>query len=252
MENKIIAAVVCIAKGEDNYIHEWIDYHLKLGFDDIIVYKNDWPYTIGKDKVTEVIANGENLQVKCYNNFLNICAKRGEENKLFDWVAFIDVDEYICLKKHTNIKDFLAEYNHLNYIPMNWKLFGDSNLTEPAKGVVTRFTKTSLEPDKHIKSLVKPLRGVQFLDVHQVNIPWTDTNGNRGAGPYNYNKVCDVIQLNHYFCKTLKEFEIKRNRGRADMLKSNQYYIRTIEDFYIHNFNEVEDLTACDFYKSQG
>lgn len=32
------AALVCIAKDEDDYIQEWIAYHKKLGFDDIYVY----------------------------------------------------------------------------------------------------------------------------------------------------------------------------------------------------------------------
>lgn len=31
-------ALVCIAKNEDNYIDEWIEYHLMLGFDRIFVY----------------------------------------------------------------------------------------------------------------------------------------------------------------------------------------------------------------------
>ena len=34
-EDKI--AVVAIAKDEDNYLAEWTDYHLRLGFDDIFI-----------------------------------------------------------------------------------------------------------------------------------------------------------------------------------------------------------------------
>lgn len=30
--------ICCIAKNEDRYIHEWIAYHLKLGFDKIYIY----------------------------------------------------------------------------------------------------------------------------------------------------------------------------------------------------------------------
>ena len=30
-------ALVCIAKNEDNYIQEWINYNLKLGFDKTLV-----------------------------------------------------------------------------------------------------------------------------------------------------------------------------------------------------------------------
>lgn len=28
----------CIAKNEDNYINEWVEYHLKLGFDRVVIY----------------------------------------------------------------------------------------------------------------------------------------------------------------------------------------------------------------------
>ena len=40
-------ALVCIAKNEDNYLDEWIKYHLKLGFSEIFVYQNNWRYPHG-------------------------------------------------------------------------------------------------------------------------------------------------------------------------------------------------------------
>ena len=35
-------ALVCIAKNEDHYIDEWIEYYLKLGIDHIFIYQNDF------------------------------------------------------------------------------------------------------------------------------------------------------------------------------------------------------------------
>ena len=35
-------AIVCIAKNEDRYIKEWAEDHLKLGFDSVYIYQNDW------------------------------------------------------------------------------------------------------------------------------------------------------------------------------------------------------------------
>jgi hypothetical protein len=32
------SALVAIAKDEDDYINEWIEYHFKIGFDNIILY----------------------------------------------------------------------------------------------------------------------------------------------------------------------------------------------------------------------
>ena len=57
-------ALVCIAKDEDNYILEWIDYHLKLGFNHIYVYCNDWNWFVPSKylyKVTKIEFNGQKM-----------------------------------------------------------------------------------------------------------------------------------------------------------------------------------------------
>jgi hypothetical protein len=36
--DKMKTALVAIAKNEDLYINEWIEYNLKIGFSDIIVF----------------------------------------------------------------------------------------------------------------------------------------------------------------------------------------------------------------------
>lgn len=65
-------------------------------------------------------------------------------------------------------------------------------------------------------------------------------------GPWNYNCTSTIAQLNHYNSKTWPEFKAKIKRGRADMLRSQQPY--SSSDFYKHNFNDIEDTTALDFY----
>jgi hypothetical protein len=51
-------ALVCISKNEDNYIDEWIKYHLKLGFDDIFVCNNDWDFNYDNPNVHITPFNG--------------------------------------------------------------------------------------------------------------------------------------------------------------------------------------------------
>jgi hypothetical protein len=95
MKRKKIA-LVCIAKEEDLYIQEWIDYHLKLGFDDIHIFQNNW--RAGKlnddSRVHLHEYDGEtyesdeplwvrNIQAKCYTEF-----GRKYYNE-YEWVAFL-------------------------------------------------------------------------------------------------------------------------------------------------------------------
>lgn len=37
-------ALVCIAKNEDHYIDEWLQYHFSIGFTKAFVYQNNWRY----------------------------------------------------------------------------------------------------------------------------------------------------------------------------------------------------------------
>jgi len=37
-------ALVCIARDEDNYIDEWINYNLKIVFDKIFVFANEMDF----------------------------------------------------------------------------------------------------------------------------------------------------------------------------------------------------------------
>jgi hypothetical protein len=53
-----------------------------------------------------------------------------------------------------------------------------------------------------------------------------------------------VCYINHYFTKTHDEWKLKRERGRAPIKNTK----RLDGDFNVHNKNEVEDLTALNFF----
>lgn len=235
-------ALVCIAKNEDNYIQEWINYHLKLGFDRIFIYENDWDSNIENDKVTKIKISGVRKQLECYNSFIK------QNIGKYDWVSFLDVDEFIVLKKHKTIKEFISDYSEFNGVGINWVLFGDNNLSDVVDNnhsVIERFTKRQKNPNPHVKSIVK-LNNDFHMWVHIPSGTFVDTNKNIKYGtPYIENGPTDVAQINHYFCKTKSEFIKKMNRGRADTGT-----FRDISDFDSHNFNEIEDLNAYNFYKN--
>jgi len=231
-------ALVCIAKNEDNYIQEWIDYHKKLGYDDIFIYQNNWRCQIEEPNVIKIEYDGEVRQVPAYNDFI-------QKNKTnYDWVSFFDVDEFLVLKKHKNIKEFIQDYQDFDGIGVNWILFGDNNLTGVTDeySVIKRFTKRQLGVNEHIKSTIKLTNDV-IMGVHAPhNKMLCNTNKELFSGSFNRNTLDDIAQINHYFCKTREEFIEKINRGRSDT-----YQKRNIDEFDAHNINEIEDVTALKF-----
>jgi hypothetical protein len=236
-------ALVCIAKDEDEYIKEWIDYHKKLGFDNIFVFENNWRCKVQDEIVTTIEFDGEVKQIPAYNTFID------RFRYDYDWVAFIDVDEFVVLKKHENIKEFLKEYDSVeNGIAINWVLFGNNEHDEPSEkwSVLERFTKREIIPNSHIKTFLKLKRfGVKMVNPHHPNVMLNDTNLSEIIGPFNIKGNIDVAQINHYFCKTLPEFRKKIKRGRADIKVG-----RSIDDWKSHNKNEVDDFLALNYLKS--
>lgn len=232
-------ALVCIAKNEELYIQEWIDYHLKLGFDDIFIYQNNWRWESEQKNVIKYELDGEVQQRIAYNDFIQ------NNLKIYDWVAFFDVDEFLVLKKHDNVKNFIQQYSEHPSIAINWVLFGNNNIEDTTENfsLIKRFTKRQKNVNFHIKCIVK-LTENTIMDIHHTNNNWVDTNNKIGKGPFNYYGDDNIAQLNHYFCKTKIEFQMKCDRGRADT--SNN--LRTMKDFDEHNFNEIEDLTAHNFF----
>jgi hypothetical protein len=237
-------ALVCIAKNEDNYIDEWIRYNKKLGFDKIFIYRNDWFYFNSDDKLKIFTVDGLNKQTFVYNQFIN------DFKNQYDWVAFLDVDEFLVLKKHKNIKDFLSDYSNSFGVGINWYLFGDNGLPDVKENdfsVLNRFTKRQESMNKHIKTILnlRMIPNNTIMYVHNPNVPISSTDGDKILGPFNLNFNDEIAQINHYFCKTFEEFKLKVDRGRADTINK-----RNLDEFHSHNFNDVEDLSAINFLKN--
>lgn len=250
--------IVCIAKKEHDYIEEFIKYHLALGFKYIYIYDNEDVPTyerilhkyIDNIKVIHLPFNNyiKGVQYIALDDFIN--------NYLFKTdithVAHIDIDEYIVLKKHKNICDFIDEYivGDCQGIGMNWRFFGSSGKTEKTNEANTiRFTMCEKNGNIHIKTIFKKDNFLKFNECHSVKFSsgYTKTTNNEIInGPLNYNINFDVIQLNHYKCKTLNEFRYIRTRQRADIIENKNENVE--ESFKMYDINEIEDLYAYNFY----
>lgn len=236
-------ALVCIANNEDRYIQEWIDYHFKLGIDEIFIYEHDWRSGVVMDKVHTIPFDGPNRHTYSYNEWL---FRRAEG---FDWVIFLDVDQFLVLNQHSSIQEFLLEYGDIpegvDAIAANWMTFGDNGNEKMVEGgVLERFTRRGKFSDRHIQLIVKLNGDRMMMGPHTTFGFWIDTEGNIGTGQNNFNGNCNVIQVNHYFCKSRQEYvEKKLGQERADCSM-----VRSMEEYDFYNQNEVEDLRAFNFY----
>lgn len=244
------SAVICvIAKNEELYIHEWIQYHLKLGFDHIYIYDNDERFPLKPlecmypAKVTVIYYPGRCLQLRSYYAFVyNYCYQH-------TWAAFIDVDEFIVLKKHDTIKDLLREKCTSGALVLNWVLFGSNGHENYEKRpVLERFTKREKGVNIHTKWIVKLIDLDNMITPHFGKLlhgKALDPNGVEVTESLHYHGTDEVAAIYHYFTKSKQEFLYKCIRGRADIPEMREF----IRDFEVHDKNEIEDTTALDFLR---
>lgn len=256
------STLVCIAKNEDHYIDEWIDYHMKLGFSQVFVYQNNWRYSGKKliqDSIHWIPFDGELMQMKAYNDFIDM------KSSGTDFAAFIDVDEYICLKEPIGISNFFQQFIDYYGVALNWKLFGDSGIADVVGddySLVNRFTHCQVGFNKHVKTILNMrMCGTRF---HFINPHYVDAalhyditvcvdKSHYVKGPFNETTASSMpAWINHYHTKTYGEFKrVKSARGRADTLVSHPLYNYNDQIFVDHNKNETKDFTARDFFNSR-
>ena len=232
-------ALINVAKWEDYYLKEWLDYNQKLGFDKVIMYQNDWRTDLEHPILEKKEWDGRSIQVNLYNQVL-------QDNTEYDWLAFIDCDEFIVLKKHNNIKELIEEYkDRTNVIGLNWTFFGNlGKVSREGDSLLKPFTMRNKGTDQHIKVIVNARSGERMQLPHNTFNFAMDTNGHKFGGPFNPNGPMDVAYISHYYNKTREDWMLRCKRGRVDC---NIDHDIDQWDNEININNEVEDLSAYNF-----
>lgn len=255
--------IICaIVKNENAYLYEWATYHLALGFSHIYLYDNN---DVDGEQITDVL-NADEFAGK-----ITIIDVRGQKyiqkrvyndcyhTRMFDWCAFIDIDEFIVLEKHKNISEFLQNFPYQDAVYLNWKCYGDSgHVSYNALDVTKRFTKPwginvcygyiDRAENTHIKSIIKS----------GLDIDW-EYNGDDWSSnphtPYGLKNICNaqldqlsaspfapichqVAYINHYTTKTIEEYSIKVSRQCADCASISY----TFPKFFRNNFPTIRKL----------
>lgn len=241
--NKFYTSICLLAKNENNYINEWLDWHLnKLKFDHVYIYDNesDIPIIdsvdkIYHDRITFLVWRkcdyGLIMQDACYRHFIRTFKN---ENK---WVAFIDADEFIRTIDNIPINDFLIEYEPYNGLFIEWLMYNaNGQYLESAEPVRERF-KTTIDYSN------KPFTGKCIIKVNEFTdmFPHWPKNCTTQYKVVDSDKKIyypteaktnspsDKIVIDHYFTKSYEEWHKKLARGSCHILK------RRLEEFFDFN-----------------
>lgn len=242
-------AICAVFKDENMYVKEWADYHLSIGFDKILMFDNESKVPLSKtlegyENIDIKISKGGHIgrQVESYNLGLQIL-------KDYDWVAFIDIDEFIVLlDESTNIKLYMNQYNDFKAVGLNWLIFGANNHDKIQKSVIKNYTQSapSEMSNKHVKMIVKP-KCVKCVSPHEFQCLdrsyAVNVKQKKFSGPFNEPPILNYkMRVNHYLTRSREDFEMKKIRGSGNMQnrKYNDDFFQTFQEEDVQNFDIID------------
>ena len=258
-------AICMVVRDEARDIQEWIAFHALAGFDSQIIFDNG--STDGTAALIKAAARHYDIrfhdwtersatsQVQAYQA---ACAAYQLE---FDWIAFLDSDEFLVTPNGEAVNIFLAQFDGWSAVAVNWAVYGSNfHDTAPDGLVVESFTRRAAPdffPARHVKSIVRPRLARSCCNPHYFDMQedidghYCDAGGkymlwvrapeaggvlrgvSRAAPDY------ALCRVNHYFTRSRAHWQAKLKRGYPSDL-----VVRKTEEFEEYDRNEVADPIA--------
>ena len=260
-----MSITVCtFIKRENNYIDEWLSWHLSIGVDKFIIYDNndgreDYPMTdfvskkVMEKKVKVIYKRNETIDKnKEWKNMYNMCMTK--------WMVFLDVDEYIKLNNEMSINEWLNQekFNDADNIRVSVKCFskvnneftGDYSIQDRLKLEIPYPNRYNRAVKTFIKCGHEEAKYVTSDGVYAKNTNTIYCNGTQMH--INIHSVKDVdfseIEIDAYPTKTMEEFcfqKIGRNRN-VDNTTIDEYKKKYFEvnRYSVENEQKFEHLIS--------
>lgn len=234
-------ALALFVKNEYSDIAGWIAWHAAWGVSTFFIYEDhssDGTYEILQAAATcyDIRLTRTNpieqpdFYLRQRDAFMDAAQQaRGQ----FDWIGFLDGDEYIYLRYHETLQTYLADFDHADGIAFSWRIHGTSGrVVRPHTLTVAAFPRhstTDLNDNVLVKSFVRPDKmGSKYHNPHWFDVPTERYVRPNGVPVLSANSVQEIDWNDgfvlHYICRSLEHYiqRIKR-RLNVDLNDSDGY-----------------------------
>ena len=116
----MVYSICCVTRDCD-FINQFIEYHLNLGFDRITIYDNLSIIPVKYEDNRVIIKRYEGFYGAGYIPY-NEHAKQYENEN--GWTAYIDEDEFIETRG-LSIQEAMIPFQNYDSLALDWRIFGD-------------------------------------------------------------------------------------------------------------------------------
>lgn len=250
--------VLSIIKDEQQYLDEWIRYHLQTGIDTLFIFEDvgseshkdicgKYPqvtlqsildiFPESKDEIIELKENGRFIQGKYYARALQWI----KDNHDIDWTFLLDADEFLTPTEA--FPGLLTAYQEYDGVLVYWKNFGASgHIRKPLYDKPTWETFSQecsyTEEDWRHRNISKMCFNMKrfkksfVFGGHTAICNWvrTDFKTSRMDSP-----TFDKMYIRHYMTRSWEEYKWKIEK-RGDICPNH----RKINDFFEMNKSMIE------------
>jgi len=230
------SCIFTIIKNEHKYLDEFIQYHLNIGINHIIIaedydskthkniidkYNNVTLLSVldfydTEEKKQRVIYEKTHL-FKMQSNYLRNGLQFIKNNYNYDWCFVIDVDEYITIEnKHKSLNDVLSVFNEYDAILLQWENYGANGLIYAPdytkQGIIDTYTqKIGFQKSDENKwfEKVKTIYNMNTYNntFRSDHLPKSDSNWCKTNFSQDKEKIVyDKIYIRHYITKSWEEY----------------------------------------------
>lgn len=211
-------AICTIIKDEHRFLEEWIEWHLGLGFDAIHLFEDK-----GSKSHKEICAKYSNVYLRRYEDdeeVRELLAAQGKSHRQvvlyswfaetyrdrYEWVAFIDIDEFVIFAEGWNLARLCEEYSAYPAIHLSWRMKGASgHIARPECGVMEAYKEdcpfVPQDTGWRVKSFAHLSRFEGMRTVHH-SVGGVNVYGE----PSQDQSIYEVAWLNHYFSKSWEDW----------------------------------------------
>jgi hypothetical protein len=248
---------------DEKHIKEWVAHHLNLGFDYIYIFdhKSIEPIKTQFKPNPKLTIKRIDYNIELLKESLMMKAK--EIAKSYDWMLYLDADEFLVLNQHNTVHELLETYEIYNQVGFNWLVFGSNYLTnEPDGMIIENYIRCNSKLNMRIKTFVRPESIVSTKSPHaymtknmKISINGITKKPLIADHPYHY-PLPNILYTDtpayiaHYMYQSYDIYTSRKIALPRDDYGSGNAYRPTITEDELHNSkdNQIINTLVRDKY----
>jgi hypothetical protein len=244
-------------RDEARYLAEWLEYYQAAGVSHFFLYNN-----FSADEYLPVIEPWLTAGRVTLVDWPKVPASPAAEEDCirrslgrFQWVGFLDADEFVVIRDGSSIGDFLDRFPSAPAVGLHWRFYGSSmHRLRPSAPVIVAYQRRAPLPNRHIKTFLRPERAAQCRNPHSwFYYPMGIARGELSKplyGSLDSHPTADTAWINHYACKSEEDYLEKASRRSTQDRVGISFPTRRVDRLSsdMRKNNETLDPCAVDYY----